>query len=239
MSQAPGFRPLYRQVYDVLVKQIADGVLKPAELLPSEQQLARELNVSQGTVRKALDAMAAEGVVERHQGKGTFVAEHTQERALFRFFRLVKRDGARAIPTSVDVVMAKRAAHEREAQKLGLPEGANVVCIRRTRMIDGIPAVIEHIALPETLYPGLEHNQSLPNALYTLYQQDFGLNIVSTDEALWAESATVEDCERLPLTPGSPVLVIERVAIALEDTRVEYRLSRCDSRHLSYAISLR
>ena len=86
MDPIPDFQPLYKQVYDVLVRRIAEGAWRPAEALPSEQALAAELNVSQGTVRKALDALVAENLVYRRQGKGTYVAEHTQEHALFRFF---------------------------------------------------------------------------------------------------------------------------------------------------------
>jgi len=51
VNDTPGFRPLYRQVYDILVRKIADGIWKPGEMLPSEQMLAREMGVSHGTVR--------------------------------------------------------------------------------------------------------------------------------------------------------------------------------------------
>ena len=88
----PGFQPLYQQVRELLLAKIASGAWRPAQALPSEQALAGELGVSQGTVRKALDALAAESVVERRQGKGTFVAQHTIESAQFRFFRLCHDD---------------------------------------------------------------------------------------------------------------------------------------------------
>jgi GntR family transcriptional regulator len=190
-------------------------------------------------VRKALDAMAIEGVVERHQGKGTFVAEHTQERTLFRFFRLVKADGTRLTPTSSDAVIQKRAPSLRERTQLGLDTDALVIGIVRTRSVDGVPAVIEKIALPAALFPELEMASELPNALYTLYQQRYGLNIVTTTEALKAQAATAEDCKRLPVAIGTPLLTIERVAIALDGTLVEYRLSRCDTSHLCYMTTLR
>lgn len=91
MQARPDFQPLYKQVYAVLVRRIADSEWQPGDSLPSEQVLALELGVSQGTVRKALDALAGEKLVQRRQGKGTFVAEHTQEHALFRFFALLAR----------------------------------------------------------------------------------------------------------------------------------------------------
>ncbi|HSR54974.1 MAG TPA: GntR family transcriptional regulator, partial [Alphaproteobacteria bacterium] len=72
--QGPDFSPLYRQVKELLLQRVVSGYWKPGEILPSEVKLAAEFNVSQGTVRKALEEMAAEHLVVRHQGKGTFVA---------------------------------------------------------------------------------------------------------------------------------------------------------------------
>src|SRR5919202_6832930 len=91
-----GYRPLYRQVRALLVRRLAEGVWQPGQLLPSEGQLAAELGVSQGTVRKALDALTAERLLVRRQGRGTFVAEH--EDGTFHFFRLVPDAGAPSFP---------------------------------------------------------------------------------------------------------------------------------------------
>jgi GntR family transcriptional regulator len=239
MDDAPGFRPLYRQVYDVLVRQIVEGTLKPAEALPSEQALAAQLGVSQGTVRKALDSMTAEGLVERHQGKGTFVAEHTQERALFRFFRLAYPGGGRAVPTSADEVIMAREASAAEASKLHIAPGTPVFDLQRTRVIDGKAAVRELIVVPQALVPGLDSLGVLPNALYTLYQRHYGLNIVAADEELHADLAGPEDCARLPVGLGAAILHIERVALALDGTRVELRISRCVTNTLIYGVTLR
>src|SRR3954449_5070932 len=95
-----GFRPLYRQVRDTLVRRIADGVWRPGQLLPSEPELAVDLGVSQGTVRKALDEMAAENLVIRRQGRGTFVARHDDARILFQFFKLLPDSGEKRFPES-------------------------------------------------------------------------------------------------------------------------------------------
>jgi GntR family transcriptional regulator len=238
MDESPRYRPLYQQVYDVLVKQIAAGDWGPGESLPSEQSLAGRLNVSQGTVRKALDALAADNLIDRRQGKGTYVAEHTQERALFRFFRLSRAGGPRAIPTSTGDVLKRRAAKPAEAAKLALKPGAEVYEVSRVREIDGEPAVLERIVVPAALFPGLERHDPLPNAIYSLYQREYGVNIVSAEEELRADAARKDDCRRLKLAPGAPLLHIERVAISLEGARVELRTSRCDTRHLVYAVTL-
>src|ERR1700743_3521619 len=97
---ALGFRPLYRQVKDVLVKRIAEGAWAEGGALPSEPDLAADLGVSHGTVRKALDELAAENLVVRRQGKGTYVARHDEERILFQFFKLIPDTGERRFPDS-------------------------------------------------------------------------------------------------------------------------------------------
>ncbi len=238
MDEAPNYRPLYRQVYDFLVRQIVDGAWKPAEALPSEQALATRLGVSQGTVRKALDVLTVEKLVERRQGKGTYVAEHTQERSLFRFFRLTGKDGVRATPTRAAEAVKRRPARRDDLARLALTPGSQVIEIQRTRLINGKPAVLERIVLPQALFPDLEKRSPLPNALYQMYQRDFGQNISVAHEELRADVATREDARRLKLKIGTPLLHIERIGVSLDGLRVEWRTSRCDTRHLVYAVTL-
>lgn len=239
MDGTSGYRPLYRQVYDYLVRQIATGVWRPAEALPSEQELAVELGVSQGTVRKALDVVAAEKLVERRQGKGTYVAEQTQERALFRFFRWAYPGGQRAIPTSMGETVKRRSSTSDEQLKLHLRENAKVIEISRRRLIDGKPAIVETIVVPVTLFPDLDKRVPLPNTLYSLYQSAYGINIVAVEEEVRAELVRKDDAKKLNLPVGSPLLRIDRLAIALDGSRVELRVSRCNNRDLVYAVTIR
>lgn len=236
----PDFQPLYKQVYDVLVRRIAEGQWQPGQVLPSEQALAAELHVSQGTVRKALDTLAAENLVRRHQGKGTYVAEHTQEHALFRFFRLCHphTEGERITPESTPARCKRRAATAAEAEKLHLSKGATVLQIERARLIDGVPAVREKVVVPLALFPEIDKQEALPNTLYSLYQSVYGVNIVLAKEELSAVLANKRDEKELGVEPGSPLLRIERVAIEINGQRAELRISRCDTRHVVYAIDV-
>jgi GntR family transcriptional regulator len=234
---SPQYRPLYSQVYETLVRRIADGEWQPGQALPSEQALAMQLGVSQGTVRKALDALALDKVIDRRQGKGTYVAELTQERSLFRFFRLTRPDGQRAVPTSGDESIKRRRIRAPEAKALELPDTAEVFEIIRTRFVDEHPVAIERIVLPEAYFPGLDQHSPLPNALYALYQREYRINIVSANEKLKADVARRDDTRRLSVELGAPLLQVERVAMAVDGRRVEWRLSRCDTSTLSYDVT--
>ncbi len=238
MEESPSYRPLYRQVSDYLVKQIAEGGWAPGEALPSEQALAAKLGVSQGTVRKALDALAIDKLIERRQGKGTYVAEQTQERSLFRFFRLAAPGGARAVPTSASETIRKRNANAADARHLLIDRGMPVLEIRRTRLVDGLAVAWERIVVPQALFPALDSHQPLPNALYVIYQREYGINVTIADEELSADLAQGEDLRRMKMQAGTPVLQISRVAVALDGTRVEWRVSRCNTRNHVYSVQL-
>ncbi|MBX3539263.1 MAG: GntR family transcriptional regulator [Chelatococcus sp.] len=232
-----GFRPLYRQVRDRLIRNLVDGVWAPGEALPSEMQLAADLGVSQGTVRKALDAMAAENLVVRRQGRGTFVARHDEERILFQFFKLVPDSGPPSFPDSRVLSLSQGRADANERSLLALAPGSRVIRIKRVRSIENRPVIAEAITLPAALFPDLA-GMAVPNNLYGLYAMHYGITIANTQEKLKAVGASADDAAILGIAPGAPVLQIDRLALALDKTPVERRLSICVTHDLHYLSDL-
>ena len=225
--EAPKPRPLYAQVKALLMQRLIAGQWRPGEMLPSEFQLADLFGVSQGTVRKALDALAADNVVVRRQGRGTFVAEHDHHRALFHFFHLVGPDGARRLPESRLISVRKGLAGRNEAGCLEIGRGSPVIRVRRMRSLDGQPAIVETIAVPQRLFPDLADIRQIPNTLYDLYERRYGVTIARAVERLSAVAADARDAKLLGIAPGAPLLEIDRVALALDGSPVEWRVSRC------------
>ncbi len=228
--------PLYRRVKEQLVREIGQGRYPVTDPLPSEQKLAARFGVAQGTVRRALDELARENLVIRHQGRGTFVHAHGPERDRFHFFHLVAGDGERRLPTSRVLSLSRRRATQGEALALNLAPHDRVVEIKRVRDLMARPAILEAIVLPDARFSGLgDLNKSqLPNTLYQLYQDRFGVIIHRAVEKLTAEAAGPDDVTHLGLDRGAPLMRIERVAQTLDGTPVELRVSRCDTRHLAY-----
>jgi GntR family transcriptional regulator len=233
-----GFHPLYRQVRDVLIKRIIDNAWKPGELLPSEFEIADDLGVSQGTIRKALDELEAENFVVRRQGKGTYVARHDEARILFQFFKLTPDSDKSEFPESQILSVSVDTADAEAAAALGLTTGARVVRIERLRSLAGRVCIAEHIVLPRTLFPGIE-KRDLPNNLYELYRSDFRVTVVHASEKLKAVAATKRDAKSLGLLPGAPLLSINRTAIAADGRPVEWRVSLCHTDALHYLSNLR
>ncbi|HZD89729.1 MAG TPA: GntR family transcriptional regulator [Pseudolabrys sp.] len=237
-EEALGFRPLYRQVRDVLVKRIVDNVWQPGELLPSEFEIAGDLGVSQGTIRKALDELEAEKFVVRRQGKGTYVARHDEERILFQFFKLVPDSGTSEFPESQILEVTVEAAGRQATAALGLAANARVVRIERLRSLAGQTCIVERITLPRALFPGIE-KRDLPNNLYELYRSDFRVTVVRASEKLKAVAATRREARHLGVTAGAPLLAVDRTAFALDGRPVEWRVSLCRTDKLHYLSDLR
>lgn len=234
----PAFRPLYQQVKDRLLGRLIDGTWPPGMLLPSEQQLAQELRVSQGTVRKALDALTSEHLLVRAQGRGTFVAEFEDSKILFRFFRLTGDDDNRQFPESRFASLRHQKVSASAREKLLLPTGSMVWTIERTRRLKGRPIIIETITLPAARFPGLDTFGPIPNNVYALYASRFGITIGRVVERLKAIAASEKDTAALGCSVGAPLLHIDRIAYSLDGTPVECRNSRCLTDELHYLSEL-
>ena len=230
MPVMTGQGPLYVQVREMVVQRIISGAWQPGDLLPSEFDLAAEFGVSQGTVRKALDTLAADNLIIRHQGRGTFVATHTPQRELFHFFHLEGQKGEKQMPaTSRLTGVTNRRASRIEADRLHLPANTHVFVINRIRNLDGRPTIAERIILPARMFPELGQLAELPNELYQIYEEFFGVTIHRAVEELRAVSAERDEARALGVATGAPLLEIDRLAETVDGTPVEWRLSRCDT----------
>lgn len=234
-----GFRPLYSQVKEELVRRLVDGTWQPGTILPSEVELARQLRVSQGTVRKALDSMTSENLLVRRQGRGTFVAEPEESRILFQYFKLLPDSGESRFPQSIVLSSKSGKASATQAEFLDLVTGDPVWVIERVRSVAEKPILVETIILPGHRFPGFDQLTEIPNNVYRLYSSQWGITIGQAEEKLKAISASAEDAHRLNCDEGEPLLAISRVARDLEKQPVELRNSRCLTTHTHYSVNLK
>lgn len=238
-ERAFGFRPLYLQVKESLVRRLIEGSWQPGQLIPSEMELAREIGVSQGTIRKALNAMTADNLLVRRQGHGTYVAAPEESRILFQFFRLVPDTGERTFPSSKVVSWSKERATKEEARELAINPTSSVWRIERVRYLGEDPLIVEYITLPAKRFPGFEKLDEIPNNVYRLYSERWGLTIGSGTERVKAISASAEDAKHLGCKAGAPLLRISRIAFDLERKPVELRISRCLTEQVHYISELK
>jgi len=231
------FLPLYKQVEKHVTQLIVENRWKPGEMLPSEFQLASEFGVSQGTVRKALNALTDAKVLTRKQGLGTFVAEHTGRPALYRFFPLVADNGEPELPEanllSIETIKAKKEI----ASQLGLKPQEKVVLLTRSRIMNGETCLVEDIYLPYQLFKGLEKEPEIPHTLYHFYQTNYNLTVHKTIDKIKAVIASESDAKLLDVPENSPLLSFTRLTKSLDNQLIEYRVTRCRSDNYHYLVN--
>jgi GntR family transcriptional regulator len=225
--ESPTFSPLYRQIKRLIVQGLASGEWRPGQAIPSEAELAIRYNVSQGTVRKAIDEIAAENLLVRRQGKGTFVASHNDPdpRSLFRFLRLVPDSGKLETPQSIPLECWRARAGGETSRILGINPGASIIILRRILKFDARPVVLDEIYLPGELFQGLslETLEDYHGSVYSLFETRFGVRMIRAEERLRAVAADRGSAEALEVAEGSPLLSVERLAFTYGDKPVEWR----------------
>lgn len=243
-TATPAFSPLYQQIKGLILQSLQAGEWKPGDLIPSELELAGRFRVSQGTVRKAIDELSAENLLVRRQGKGTFVATHSEQQVQYRFLRLEPDIGSRATrgPAERQILDCRRLRAPAEiARMLGLRSGEPVFEVRRVLSFQGVPTILEDLWLPGEQFKGLSSEMlaSHPGAMYALFETQFGIRMVRAKEKLKAVAADTESALTLGVAAGFPLLSVERVAYTYNDTPMEYRrgLYRTDHNHYHNELS--
>lgn len=232
----PTFRPLYEQIKILITQSLVAGEWRPGEVIPSEMELASRFKVSQGTVRKAIDELAAENILVRRQGKGTFVATHTEGHTQYRFLRIVELSGKKESPVSEVLHCERGKADSTAAERLGLKRGAAVMMVRRLLRFSGEPVILDDICLPATLFKGLSDAliTEFEGTLYSLYESRYGTRIIRAEERIRAVTADEAAAGLLGIPSNAPLLDIDRVAYTYGDQPVEWRVSRCNTQHHCY-----
>jgi GntR family transcriptional regulator len=232
--------PLYKEIREKLLASITRGMWPPGNPLPSEATLAREFEVSVGTLRKAVDELVLEKVLQRQQGRGTFVAAHNVDRTLQDFFRVRHADGVTRFPEVETLALRRQVADAETAQRLQLASGARVVRIINLLGIAGTPVALDRIFLPAERFEGLslEVFRQRPGTIYHLYQHRFGVNVLRGEDHVRACRASAREARALHLRRGTPMLEIERISRTYYDVPVEWRCSRVHTEQHFYVSEL-
>ena len=240
----PAFSPLYQQIKQLILQRLEAGDWKPGEAIPSEMDLAARFRVSQGTVRKAIDELAAENLLVRRQGKGTFVATHAERQIQYRFLKLFPDNGDPASqgPAQRDIVDCKRTrAGADVARALGLRSGDSVLQVRRVLTFAAAPTILEDLWLPATPFKGLtaERLTAYNGPMYALFETEFGVRMVRAEEKIRAVLPDPEQRNLLHCNAQTPLLSVERIAYTYNDVPMELRrgLYRTDRHYYHNALN--
>jgi GntR family transcriptional regulator len=233
-SNALAREPLYLQVGELLTRQIATGVWKPNETLPNELELARELGVSTGTVRKALEKLEADRLVVRRQGRGTFVLDQTAPEAASRFERLRQAGGEPVVWRAELLGQSGGAPTPAEQRALQIGPDQRVVRKRRLLKTQGGPFAVEEACLAMGRLPGLE-----PDAVgdwnVTVLAQRCGVHLTRAREEVHLVGASAEAASLLGVDPGTMLMRLDRTLSSSDEAPIEWRIASCRVRDEYYA----
>jgi GntR family transcriptional regulator len=226
--------PAYIRLRDTLAARIANGEWTAEQPIPSEAQLAREYALSVGTVRKGVDGLVGEGLLERRQGSGTYVKAPSFDATLFRFFQWRASDGNEvSIPSSKLILRSQTEAPAEAAAALATTAVTKIV---RLRSLSDIPVLFEEIYIPSAQFSGFEE---LPEAsfgplLYPLYFEQFGVLVKRAVDDLSFGIASDAEAQQLRIKPGDPLAVIRRTAFDIEGKPIEWRIARGSAAQFRY-----
>lgn len=240
MSDRIDRRPLYRRIRDLIAEEIAKNTWRPGERIPTEAELGATYEAAGGTIGRALDLLEDDGLIERVHGSGTFVRRPNFQTAIIR--------SAQYYGCASDVRTPRSRILEREAlpgprdvtTALCLDEDAQVIRLKRLRIYDGLPVLVECIWLDEARFaPILTMEDDQQQLLYPIYESLCGEVVARIEETLTIDVADNADAELLGIGPGRPIAVIERLAFGYDGHPLEWRCSRGPASDLRYKISIR
>ncbi|WP_028954922.1 GntR family transcriptional regulator [Sulfitobacter sp. 20_GPM-1509m] len=217
--------PAYVRLRDTLTARIGAGDWTPDQPIPSEARLAAEFDVSVGTVRKAVDGLVDEGLLERRQGSGTFVRAPSFNATLFRFFAIRESDGARpSIPSSNVILRSIAKAPKEAADALGTDSTIKIV---RLRSLSDQPVLSEEIYIPTSRFAGFEQlpDTAFGPLLYPVYFERFGVMVKRAVDEVSFGQASEAIAKQLGITINDPLAVIRRTAFDVEGKPVEWRIA--------------
>ena len=232
--------PLYLQVKKRITESLAEGLWNPGQSIPSEVELAQSFSVSQGTVRKAIDELAAENILIRRQGKGTFVASHDEEGSQLRFLRLTSTQNNKENLDNHLVSFTKEKATNKIAKSLGVNIGTTVVSIKRVLTFNQKPLILDFIKVPASSFRKLTSEMIVEKkgAMYRVYETEFGIQMLRAQEKIRAVAADADTSELLGVKKNTPVLSVERISFTYSDKPIEWRLGLCLTENHHYASEL-
>jgi GntR family transcriptional regulator len=233
--------PLYQRLRDQIASQIAQNVWGPGEAIPTETELATTHKMAIGTVRRAIQTLVEDGLVERSQGKGTFVRRPSFDSSLFRFLRLHGKGGRHEIPESQILSRESLSGPAEVTTALQLPAGEAVIRLLRLRLIETHPVLCEEIWLPLARFaPFLVMKlDDIGPLLYPTYEKLCGEIVASAKETLTVEAVDLHHATLLGLDSGTPIVVIERLAFGFDHKPIEWRRSRAPASTFRYQIEIR
>ena len=226
--------PKYVQTAELLIREIAAGRLADGARLPPERDMAGDLDISVGTLRKALNDLTDRGLLERVQGSGNYVRHKAEAAGVYAFFRLELVDGG-GLPTA-DILSVDRMKKPDDLPNFGRSDEGHR--IRRLRRLSGVPAALEEIWL-DAGWAETVTREDLLESLYLFYRTQLGLWIARAEDRIGVDSVPEWAVPEFNLSAGSAAGFIERWGRTNEGDIAEFSRTWFDASVARYIARMR
>ncbi len=232
--------PRYLQIRDELMRRICARAWADGQALPAEDRLANEFQVSLGTMRKAMDVLVAEGMLERVHGRGTFVSRAFERISMMRFVRFTEEERS-SLPQTACLALAVLDGPVELRTRLHLASRDKLLYIHRTRSCSGEAILSEHVWLNRSRFAALEPHlrKTSPPLLYPVYDALCGVLVSRARDELTMVPLPDDDARVFGLRAGTPALQIERLMLDPADQPIEWRVSYVPPARFRYVVESR
>mgnify|MGYP001818699768 FL=1 len=226
-----GALPLYMKISELIAREIAAGIWPDGSRLPTEANLAAQLNVAIGTLRKALADLESKNLLERIQGSGTYVRKRAKTGSIYEFLHLELKSGA-GLPTA-QILSLDKLPNPDFLPSFGDGTSSHGWRVRRLRHLGKVPAAVEEIWFDARHVDALDI-ESMPEAMHLFYKENLNFWIARVEDRV-----SVAPCPKFapsggPFKPGQPLGYVERVSWSNYDTIEEYSRNWFDPETVAY-----
>jgi len=219
--------PLYIQIAEGLVGQVESGELAPGDRLLPERELSEVLGVNRMTLRRALRVLEAQGLVVRRHGVGTYIAEPKIDRRMDTVFRFTTGMQSHGYTPGTRLISCEATFLDAAtARELALPVSSPAYRIRRLRMVNQEPVLLESYTIPTGLFPGLDRQDLENRSIYEVMEVEYGVVIVRARQSFEPVVASPFEAELLGVRLGAPLMLEKRISFDPDDRPVEYGKDR-------------
>ncbi len=217
------FVPLYHQLKERIERKVELGEWNPGDKILSENELRKMYNISRNTVQKALDELVQEGVLERKQGRGTFVAKPKIDQPLIGFYSFSKIISSQGMePKDIILDIKSEKVTYKVAKKLQIDLEDDVISLKRLRTANEEPIILETSYLPKKLVSELSIEDLEQHSLYDLLEKKFNIIVVKAKEIFEPVIVRESESKLLHINSGSPGLLLDRIAYDSYGNVIEY-----------------
>jgi DNA-binding GntR family transcriptional regulator len=203
--------PQYRKLYELLRKQIVEGVFSEGDLLPSENDLCSQHKLTRPTVRHALDALLNDGLIKKHKGKGSIVSNQPKGIGILSISGTTSAIGSANLSTNILEKPKVMPWPEPFIFPLSDKErDAGCIYLERLRLVDDMPLFYDVNYIPNINLPRFTSRNFENKSLFDMLRKYYQIEIKGGEQKLKAISASVEISKYLNVPVGHPVLNLER-----------------------------